>query len=141
MFFLSLFQSAEVFHVLISPFTVIKDLKEVKPMSKASNLKELRSKDAMKKVTYKLHFEKGYPKNEVFTALFVRRLPFRPTKTKFSWLCLSLSDLHRPTWGQSYTMRPILYRFLHFRANLQTCVYFDGGTKHKKASSKVTTNY
>ena len=32
---------------------------------------------------------------------------------------LPLSDLRRPTWGQSYTVGPILYRFLHLRANLQ----------------------
>ena len=38
----------------------------------------------------------------------VHRPPFRPPK-KNSPDFAPLSDLRRPTWGQSYTVRPILY--------------------------------
>ena len=42
----------------------------------------------------------------------------RPTwKKLLLTLTLPLSNLQRPTWGQSHTVGPILYRFLHFRAN------------------------
>ena len=52
----------------------------------------------------------GNPKMK-FLLLFlsaVRRPPFRPTK-KDSPDFAPPSDLCRPTWGQSYTVGPILY--------------------------------
>jgi hypothetical protein len=45
-----LFQSVELLHAYITPYTVKKNLKTVKPISKASDLKTILSRNPMKKV-------------------------------------------------------------------------------------------
>jgi hypothetical protein len=44
------FQSVELLHAYITPYTVKKNLKTVKPISKASDLKTILSRNPMKKV-------------------------------------------------------------------------------------------
>ena len=45
------FQPIELLHAYITPYTVKKNLKTVQPMSKASNLNQIVSKNQLKKVS------------------------------------------------------------------------------------------